>query len=163
MSRNVFGTTPASLVLSFSTITQPRDHPRRELLLLQNGNLMASCFVSRPSRSRKYFRVSFPEDATSLEYRGPTVASSANSDLFRMLCHFSEQLLHMRCSPAPRSIEELESNASFPFFIVLFVLSPFLLYVLWYIHYNVLGDAVVERPQLWFDPSRHISRQLQYR
>jgi hypothetical protein len=125
MSRNVFGTTPASLVLSFSTITHS-DRPLRELVLLQNGNLMASCF-GRPSRSRKYFRISFPEDATSLEYRGPTVASSANSDLFRMLCHFSEQLLHMRCSAAPRSIEELQNNASFPIFVVIFIVLSFLL------------------------------------
>jgi hypothetical protein len=107
--------TPPCLMLSFSSVS---GHPCRQLVLLQNGNLMASCYVkgvcyvNGPRLARRYFRVSFPEDAASPEYRGPTVASSENSDLFRMLCHFSEQLVYMRCSPAPLSIEELENNVS---------------------------------------------------
>jgi hypothetical protein len=120
--------TPPSLLLSFSGITHS-GHRCRELVLLRNGNLVASCFVNGlcyvngPSRTRKYYRLGFPQDSSKPEYRGPAVASSANSDLFRMLCHFSDQLLHMHCAPAPLSIEELDSNVSSPhlYFLVLFV------------------------------------------
>jgi hypothetical protein len=78
---------------------------------------MASSFQLNGQRfRRKYFRLSFPEDPDLPEYRGAAVASPANSDLFRMLCHYSEQLSAMCCSPAPQSIEELESKARHPFF-----------------------------------------------
>jgi hypothetical protein len=101
---------PVSLLLSLSDIG---GQPCRQLLLLSNGNLMASSFQLIAQRfRRKYFRLSFPVDPASPEYRGPAVASSANSDLFRMLSHFSEQLLHMRCSPLPHSVDALESSVS---------------------------------------------------
>jgi hypothetical protein len=99
-----------SLVLTFSDIG---GQPCRQLVLLSNGTLMASSFQLHAQRfRRKYFRLSFPHDPASPEYRGPVVASSANSDLFRVLSHFSEQLLYMRCSPLPQSIEALENSVS---------------------------------------------------
>jgi hypothetical protein len=95
----------APLLLSFSGISA---QPYRALVLLRNGNLMASSFVL--GSKRKYFRLSFPEDPASTTYRGPTVATSSYSDLFRMLSHFCEQLVHMNCSPLPSAIDELEQN-----------------------------------------------------
>jgi hypothetical protein len=102
----------ASLLLSFSDIT---GHPCRQLVLFQNGNLMASSFkLHGQALRRAYFRLSFPEDPDSSDYRGPAVASPANSDLFRLLSHYAEQLCDMCCSRAPLSIEDLENNARTP-------------------------------------------------
>jgi hypothetical protein len=106
-----------ALVLSISSIGGQQSC--RQLLLLGNGNLMASSFQVNAQRlRRKYFRLSFPQHPSLPEYRGPAAASSANSDLFRLLSHFSEQLLHMRCSPLPQSIEELERNVSTSYSVV---------------------------------------------
>jgi hypothetical protein len=103
----------ASLLLSFSDIT---GHPCRQLVLCQNGNLMASSFkLHGHTLRRTYFRLSFPEDPEdSRHYRGPVVASPAHSDLFRLLSHYAEQLCDMCCSPAPLSMENLENNARTP-------------------------------------------------
>jgi len=74
---------------------------------------MSSCYQVNGRRlSRKYFRLSFPEDASSPAYRGRTIASPANSDLLRLLCHFAEQLADMRCSPLPPSLEALGDSVS---------------------------------------------------
>ena len=101
---------PPCLLLSNSTIHQ---NPQRLLVLLRNGNLMSTYSQVNDRRLwRKYFRLSFPEDASSPAYRGRTVASSANSDLLRLLCHFSEQLVDMRCSPLPPSMEVLGDSVS---------------------------------------------------
>ncbi len=101
---------PACLLLSHSTINR---QPSRQLVLLRNGNLMSSYFQVNGRRlSRKYFRISFPEDPGSPAYRGGAVASTANSDLFRLLCHFSEQLVYMRCSPLPLSLDALGDSVS---------------------------------------------------